>query len=73
MNAQRWRVIRCLALGPAMATVGYLAAVILQATRGPVPALFTPEFHDQYRGLWLVNGGIGLAIGVWTLIFRPKG
>jgi hypothetical protein len=68
-------IIKSLSLGPALAGVGYLSAMLIQATRGAFPAPFTPEFHQQYEGMWVVLGAVGFLLGVLRIvkIWRSRG
>lgn len=65
MRIPRWTtIVRALAAGPALACVGYFSAVLTEVGRGSGLAPFTPEFHHEYEGMWVVLGVIGLVLGL---------
>lgn len=64
------QILKAFALGPALAGVGYLSAVLIQMSRGPYPTPFSHEFHAKYSGLWTVLGAIGFVLGLASLVAR---
>ena len=65
-------VLKALATGPAFALAGCIAAVVTEAN-SPHASPFSPEFHNEYAGLWLVPGVIGFVIVLVRLASLLRG